>query len=209
LEAEIVGAVTTDVLRETMKGFERVSNEQLYNVLDVHDRRERSDLRARLRDMCKRGEAVRIGTAMYQYNKKYSVASKNTTYSAIWRFVRSQKPGWSISYAAQLTRVSYTQVARYCTWLENEGYIARHGKDGQTTLYCATEKADRSPETPYPPLTDKNPFERENAAAARLATLMLCHNPYQPRVAAEIVKNCNVLLARFAGTQNENGGEEK
>jgi hypothetical protein len=122
--------------------------------------------------------------------------------------VRTQKPGWSISYAAQLTRVSYTQVARYCAWLENESYIIRHGKDGSTILYRATYKADRSPETPYPPITDKNPFERENVAAARLATLMLCHNPYQPRVAAEIVKNCNVLLARFAGRQNENGGEQ-
>jgi hypothetical protein len=204
-------AVTTDVLREVMRGFKRVSNEQLYAVLNVHDRRERSDLRARLRDMCKRGEAVRIGTAMYEYNQNYSVAAKSGTFSAIWRFVRTQKPGWSISYAAQLTRVSYTQVARYCAWLENEGFISRHGKDGRTTLFRATEKADRSPETPYPPITDKDPFERENAAATRLATLMLCYNPYQTGFAAEIVKNCKVLLARFSVTQNENenGGEDK
>jgi hypothetical protein len=99
------------------------------------------------------------------------------------------------------------RFARYCGWLENEGYIAQHGKDGTTTLYRATDKADKSPETPYPPITDRNPFERENAAAARLATLMLCHDPYQPRVAAEIIKQCNVLLARFGVKQLENGGQ--
>ena len=146
-----------------------------------------------------------MASGLYEYNFRYR-PRENSSFPALWRFVRTQKPGWSITYASQLTRISYTQTNRYMGWLENEGYIARQGKNGQTSLYRATEKADMTPETPYPPITDRNPFERENVAAARLATLMLCHDPYKPRVAAEIVKNCNVLLARFAARQSENGG---
>jgi hypothetical protein len=203
--------ITTDMVREAMQSFcregERVSNGQLYNAMGLTCEQEKDRLRTRITDMIKAGEVFKIAAGLYQYNFKYRVR-KNTTFPVIWRFVRTQKPGWSISYACQLTRVSYTQAARYCAWLENEGYIARHGKDGQTTLYRATDKADLCPETPYPPTTDRNPFERENAAAARLATLMLCHDPYQPRVATEIVKQCNVLLARFAVNQLENGGNK-
>jgi hypothetical protein len=194
--------IATDTVREAMrifcKGGKRITNTQLYAALDLQDREERAVLRTRLRDMCKRGEAVRIDHAVYEYNFKFSLRIRNTTYAAIWRFVRTQKPGWSLTYACQLTRISHTQVARYCGWLENEGYIARHGKDGVTTLYRATDKADKSPETPYPPHTDKNPFEREASAAARIATLMLCHDPYQPKVARQIADACKVLLARFA-----------
>ncbi|MDR2055632.1 MAG: hypothetical protein LBQ10_07180 [Desulfovibrio sp.] len=201
--------ITTDMVREAMRSFCRggnqVSNAQLYKVMALTCEQEKDRLRTRITDMIKAGEVIKIASGLYEYNFRHRVR-KNTTFPVVWRFVRTQKPGWSIGYACQLTRVSHTQVARYCGWLENEGYIARHGKDGTTTLYRATDKADRTPETPYPPITDKNPFERENAAAARLATLMLCHDPYQPRVAAEIVKQCNVLLARFAVKEHENKG---
>jgi hypothetical protein len=196
-----------EAIRSFCKGGKQVSNAQLYTILSLTCEREKDRLRTRITDMIKNGEIIKIASGLYEYNFRHRVR-KNTSFPAIWRFVRTQKPGWSITYACQLIRVSYTQVARYCAWLENEGYITRYGKDGQTALYRATDKADRCPETPSPPTTDRNPFERENAAAARLATLMLCHNPYQPRVAAEIVKNCNVLLARFAVNQLENGGEE-
>jgi hypothetical protein len=204
--------ITTDMVREAMRSFckggKRVSNAQLYNVLALGNEKEKDRLRTRVNDMVQAGEVIKVSPGLYEYNDKYRVR-KNTTFPAIWRFVRSQKPGWSLNYTCQLTRISYTQVARYCAWLENEGYIVRHGKDGATTLYRATDKADRHPETPYPPITDKNPFERENAAAARIATLMLCHNPYQPTVARQIADACKVLLARFETpvTQNENKGE--
>lgn len=205
--------ITTPMIREAMRSFckggRRVSKAQLYEALALTCAQEKDRLRTRITDMIKSGEVIKISTGLYAYNYKFR-AREHPSYHAVWRFVRTQKPGWSINYACQLTRVSYTQVSRYCGWLENEGYIARHGKDGQTVLYRATDKADCSPETPYPPITDRNPFERENAAAARLATLMLCHDPYQPRVAAEIVKHCNVLLARFSVKQleNENKGDE-
>jgi hypothetical protein len=202
--------ITTDMVREAMRGFckggGRVTNAQLYAVMGLACEQEKNRLRTRITDMIKQGEVIKVSSGLYEYNYKFRLRS-NTTFPTIWRFVRTQKPGWSITYACQLTRVSYTQAARYCAWLENEGYITRYGKDGQTILYNVTGKGVLSPETPYPPTTDRNPFERENAAAARLATLMLCHDPYQPRVAAEIVKQCNVLLARFAVKQVENGGK--
>ncbi|MDR1398127.1 MAG: hypothetical protein LBJ14_10420 [Desulfarculales bacterium] len=200
--------ITTAMVRQAMRGFcadikdHRVSNAQLYEAMGLTQECEKARLRSCIADMTLSGETIKISPGLYEYNFKYR-SRENTSYPAIWRFVRTQKPGWSISYACQLTRVSYSRTARYIAWLENEGFVTRHGKDSKTTLYHATDKADRTPETPYPPLTDRNPFEKENAAAARLATLMLCHDPYQPRVAAEIVKHCKTLLARFAKNTKE------
>jgi hypothetical protein len=198
--------IAREALRSFCEGGKRVSNAQLYELMNLACEQEKNRLRTRIADMVRAGEVIKIAPGLYEYNFKYRLRQGGESFPKVWRFIRSQKPGWSITYACQLTRVSYTQAMRYCAWLENEGYITKHGKDGQTTLYRATDKADRCPETPYPPHTDRNPFERENAAAARLATLMLCHDPRQTRVAAEIVKNCNLLLARFA--VNKHGGNE-
>jgi hypothetical protein len=202
----IFQSITTAMVRQAMRGFcageKCVSLAQLYDVLDLQYEREKHTARARLAILTRTGEAVRVSSGLYKYNFKYR-ARENSTRPAIWRFVRSQKPGWSISYACQITRVSYIQVMRYILWLAEQGYIARHGKDGHTILYRATDKADQTPEPPYPPTSDRNPFEAENTAAARLAALMLCDNPYQPKVRDEIITNCNILLARFAGKNTE------
>lgn len=204
--------ITTDMVRAAMQSFchggKSVSNAQLYTVLGLDCEPEKDRLRTRVNNMVASGEVVKIKAGVYEYNFKYR-SRKNKTLPAVWRYVRMQKPGWSFNDACLLTRVSYTQVARYCTWLENEGYIALYGKDGATALYAATDKADATPETPFPPITDRNPFERENAAAAELARLMLCHDPYQPTTARKIVAACNVLLARFDKPFNqvENKGE--
>ena len=203
--------ITTEMTRETLRSFcrggKRVSNAQLYEVMGLCCEQEKDRLRTRIGDMVKQGEVIKVGPGLYEYNFKFRLR-QGESFPKLWRFARSQKPGWSITQASQLTRISYTQAARYFSWLENEGYIVRHGKDGATFLYRATDKAAASPETPYPPHTDRNPFERENAAAAHIARLMLCHDPYQPKTARDIVAACHVLLARFAGVnQLENGGE--
>ena len=205
--------ITMEMVREAMrshcKGGKRTSNAELYRVLDLKCEEEKDRLRTRLNGMVNQGEVLRVGRGLYEYNFTYRVR-KNTTFPAIWRFIRMQKPGWSLADVCQLTRISYSQVKRYCEWLENEEYIARHGKNGASTVYRATDKASSTPETPYPNITDRNPFERENAAAAELARLMLCHDPYQATTARKIVDACNVLLARFDSTfkQNENNGGE-
>lgn len=203
--------ITIEMVREAMRSHckpgVRVSNAELYRLLDLKCEEEKDRLRTRLNNMVIAGELLRVERGLYEYNFKYRVR-KNTTFPAIWRFVRMQKEAWSYADVCQLTRISYSQVKRYCEWLENEGYIVRYGKKGATFTYRATEKAELTPETPYPEITDRNPFERENAAAAELARLMLCNDPYQPTTARKIVAACNVLRARFDPTfnQNENNG---
>ena len=205
--------LTTAMVREVLQGYckpdVRVSNAELYNVFDLKNEVEKDRLRARLNDMAHNGELIRVERGLFEYNFKYRVR-KNVTFPAIWRFIRMKNESWSYGDVCQLTRISYSQVKRYCDWLENEGYIARYGKKGTTVLYRAANKADCTPETPYPNMTDRNPFERENAAAAELARLMLCHDPYQLATVRKIVAACKVLLARFDTTfnQNENNGGE-
>ena len=212
---ELSQAITTEMVRTAIqsfcKGGKPVSNSQLYQIMGLQNEKEKDRVRARTNDMVATGEIVRIAPGVYEYNFKHRVR-KNTSFPAIWRFVRMQKPGWSLAECCQLTRISYTQVKRYCEWLENENYIARYGKKGTSILYCTTEKASCTPETPYPDITDKNPFERENVAAAELARLMLCQDPYKLTTARKIVAACNVLLARFGKvikSENETvGGAE-
>lgn len=203
--------ITMEMLRAAMRSHckpgVKVSNAELYRVLGLKCEEEKNRLRTRLNGMVNQGEVIRVGPGQYEYNFKFRLR-KNTTFPVIWRFVRMQKEAWSFADVCQLTRISYSQVKRYCEWLENEEYIARYGKKGVTTTYRAMEKADRTPETPYPDISDRNPFERENAAAAELARLMLCHDPYQTTTARKIVAACNILRARFDPNfnQNENGG---
>lgn len=206
--------ITTDMVREAMRAFcaggRQVSNAQLFEVMELTQAQEKDRLRTRVTDMVAAGEVFRVARGLYEYNFKHR-SRKNTSFPRIWRFIRTQKPGWSFAMVSKLTQISYTQVMRYGRWLEDEQYIVRHGKDGTTQLYKATARASAAPETPFPPTTDRNPFERERAAAARLATLMLCHDPYSPRVAQEIVKHCCTLTERFGNTdtQHENGGQDK
>lgn len=134
------------------------------------------------------------------------------TLEAVWRFVRKAKPGWTLSECAMMTRVSYTQALRYCTWLADEGFIIRVGKDERNAAtWRATAKADRTPETPYPPTREADPYARERAAAATIVRLMLCADPDSKKTARGIVEACEVLLERFGGnrTTNENGASEE
>lgn len=108
-----------------------------------------------------------------------------------------------------MTRVSYTQALRYCNWLAEEGFIARTGRDDRNAVtWRATVKADKSPETPYPPLRKTDPFARERAAAATIARLLLCADPYAKRTAQGITEACKVLLARFDTNRTKNENEE-
>jgi hypothetical protein len=186
-----------EAVRSFCQGGKRVSNAQLYEAMALSSEPEKDRLRARVGCLVQQGEVIKVAPGLYEYNAKFRLRQAGESFPKLWRFVRTQKAGWSISQASQLVRVSYTQASRYCTWLENEGYITRSGKDGQTHLYRATDKADRTPETPYPPHTDRNPFARENVAAAQIARLLLCHDPYQQKTARDIVAACKVLLARF------------
>lgn len=201
-------SVTMEMVRDAMRSFCAegctVTNAQLYGLLGLTCEPEKDRLRTRVNGMVKQGEVMKLGPGKYKYNFTF-ILRENKSYAKMWRYVRARKPGWTYSEMSQLINIHYTQVSRYCAWLENEGYIMRRGKNGQAFTYAPTEKARLSPETPYPPLRDVDPFEKEKAAAAKIARLMLCNDPYAKKTAREIVAACNVLFARF---QPDNGGED-
>jgi hypothetical protein len=71
-------------------------------IMGLTYEQEKDRLRTRITDMIKAGEVIKITSGLYQYNFKYRVR-KNTIFPVSWRFVRTQKPGWSINYVCQLT----------------------------------------------------------------------------------------------------------
>jgi hypothetical protein len=207
-------SITVDMVRSALQSFcsngEKVTTKQIATALGLKCEAEKARLRKRLSDMAHHGELKRVGEGVFEYN--FSHRPRNPqSFSKIWRFVRHAKPGWSINEASLMTHLSYTQVSRYCAWLEEEDFICRVGRDGQASLYQATRKADSHPETPYPPLRDTDPFAKEKSAAARITQLLLCHDPYSKKVSQGVVEACQVLLARFekSVTQNENEQKEE
>lgn len=187
-------------------GEDTVSNAQLYEALDMlADEPEKARLRRRLNEMVRRGEVVRVEPGVYRYNWK-AQPDRGVSYGRIWRAVRIKKPGWSFADIAQVTRVSYSMVLRYCQWLQEEGYVERHGKRKQTLLYRTTNKAVLTPETPYPPLRTQDPFAKEKGAAAKLVRAMLCQDPYSGKTRRDVLEACRVLMERF-GKQTDNGGD--
>ena len=192
------------------EGGKEISYRLVYEALGLENEAEQAVVRSRISDMTRHGEVKRTRTGCFTYDFKHRPREAKS-YEALWRFVRKAKPGWSISECAMMTRVSYTQ-ARYCNWLAEEGFIARAGRDDRNAVtWRATVKADKNPETPYPPLRETDPFARERAAAATIARLLLCADPYAKKTAQSITDACKVLLARFDRnrTENENDNTEE
>lgn len=190
------------------EGGKEISYRLVYEALGLESEAEQAVVRSRISDMTRHGEVKRTRTGCFTYDFKHRPREAKS-YESLWRFVRKAKPGWSISECAMMTRISYTQALRYCNWLEEEGFIARAGKDDRNAItWRATVKADRTPETPYPPLRETDPFARERAAAATIARLLLCADPYAKKTAQSITEACKVLLARFDKNRTENENEE-
>jgi|GEM_PF-450894 len=199
--------VTLEMVRNAVQalgeGGREVSYRQVYEVLGLTNEGQQAVVRTRISNMAKHGEINRTKTGCFTYDFKHRPREAKT-YAVLWRFVRASKPGWDISGCAMLTRISYTQVLRYVSWLENEGYVERAGRnEKRAILYRATTKAAASPETPYPPIRESDPFQKERTAAATITRLMLCADPYAPKTARSIIDACRVLLNRF-----EKGGAE-
>ena len=189
------------------EGGKEISYRLVYEALGLENDAEQAVVRSRISDMTRHGEVKRTRTGCFTYDFKHRPREAKS-YEALWRFVRKAKPGWSISECAMMTRISYTQALRYCNWLAEEGFIARAGRDDRNAVtWRATVKADKNPETPYPPLRETDPFARERAAAATIARLLLCADPYAKKTAQSITDACKILLARFDRnrTENENG----
>lgn len=165
------------------EGGKEISYRLVYEALGLENDAEQAVVRSRISDMTRHGEVKRTRTGCFTYDFKHRPREAKS-YEALWRFVRKAKPGWSISECAMMTRVSYTQALRYCNWLAEEGFIARAGRDDRNAVtWRSTVKADKNPETPYPPLRETDPFARERAAAATIARLLLCADPYAKKTA--------------------------
>ena len=207
--------VTLEMVRQVAQtlceGDKTVSNHQIFAALALDCEPEKARARSRISNMVKHGEMTREADGLYRYN--FAKRPRNPkTYAIIWRFIRKAKPGWSITECSMMTRVSYTQALRYCNWLEEEGFIARAGRDDRNAItWRATVMADRTPETPYPPLRETDPFAREKAAVVRIVDLLLRAYPYSVKTARGITEACKVLLARFDKnrTENENNNPEE
>lgn len=196
------------VLQALGEGGKEITCSLVYEAMGIADGKEQAIVRSRMADMARSGEVKRTEFGRYVYNFG-CCPREEKSYDALWRFVRKAKPGWTISECAMMTRVSYSQALRYCIWLEEEGFAMREGKNERNAAtWKGTVKADRTPETPYPPAKEADPFARERTAAAAIARLMLCANPHAKRTAQGITEACQVLLARFDNncteTENEN-----
>ena len=197
------------VVQALGKDGAEVSNHMIFNALSIDTEQKKARVRARIGGMVRHGELTRMKDGVYVYN--FNRRPRNPrTYCAIWRFVRKAKPGWSLNDVCTMTRVSYTQVRRYCDWLQEEGYISTVGREKNSILYRASHKADLNPETPFPPLRETNPFEQENNAAVQIINALLKQDPYSVKTAKIITKAARTLLERFEKTitQSENEGED-
>ncbi|WP_319543189.1 hypothetical protein [uncultured Pseudodesulfovibrio sp.] len=195
-------SVTMDQLRDVIQrltegGKNTISNAMLYEALGFEDEVEKQRMRRRVTSMIKKSELIRISPGWYSYNPKAQPQRNGEAYMRVWRLVRSKNPGWSMHDMATVTRVSYTMVTRYCGWLLEEGYLARHGRKGNTRLYRATQKAKEQRDTPYPPIAPSDPFDKERSAACRLVRLMMERDLYQNGVRGKLLKELNILNKRF------------
>ena len=143
----------------------------LFEAFGLTEEGDKARLRNRINDMARMGEVVKVRPGVYTYNFGYR-PRENRSLPAIWRFVRKAKPGWCLKECALMVRVDYTRVLRYAAWLEEQGYIQRIGRNGKNAVtYRGTSKADMTPETPYPPYKETDPFQKERAAAATIARI--------------------------------------
>lgn len=193
--------VTKEAVRAAMRALgqdgKEITYRLVYEALGLESEAQQAIVRSRISDMRRHGEVTRQAPGYFSYNFDYR-RTEGKTFPAIWRYVRAAKPGWTLSDCALMTRVSYTRVLRYCTWLQEEGYIERQGKAAnQANTWRATRKAEQTPETPYPPLRETDPYARERSAAATITRLMLCSDPHSRHTARRIVDAAHILLVRF------------
>jgi hypothetical protein len=197
-----------EVARNMGKDGREITNAMLYTALGVpkEDTAERDRIRRRCNTMVFSGELKRVRPGCYTYNFKAATARDHDKLIAIWRAIKSAKPGFT---AQEITRVSgadYTYVVKYFKHLEFEGYIKRHGRDGNTLLYRITAKTRSLKQAPHPPRAIKDPFAEERRQLHELVGLFLLRDPYQPAVRDKIVAACRTILARFEKEEVNDAG---
>lgn len=185
------------VLQAYCKDGQFVTNTQLYSFMALDAEVEQSRLRTCVNRLVAAGEVQRVGRGSYIYNFG-QVSRQDGMIKKIWRFVRSQKAGWTTDHCALLTHVARRHVRRYVYWLLENSYIEQFGITDETQkTYAATALALSQPDAPYQPTIVSDAFLEEKVAASVINRALLCKNPYLPGTAQEIVEACQLLLARF------------
>ena len=180
---------------------DRITYARLYEIFGLTTEGDKAKLRSRMSDMLQRGELKRIEPGVFTYHPQAIGRREGVGYQRVWRAIRSARPGWTTQELAQVTRMSYSMVRKYCRWLWREGFIAPHGRKGNTRLWRATSAAKARRQTPYPPRRQPDPYQAERAAACRLVRCLMDKDPGRPGVRARIVKECRTLLERFGREQ--------
>lgn len=188
-----------DVILGLSEGGQRtISNALLFETLGRDDAAGKSRLLRQLQDMVNRGELVRVGRGEMRYEPKSASARHGELYQRIWRAIRAKQPGFTCRDLAVVAAAGANHVQRYVHWLVAQGYLRRHGKEGNTVLYAATGTARERREIPYPPLGINDPWEGERNAACRLVRLLMERDPSGQKTM--IVDNCRAILDRFETT---------
>jgi predicted transcriptional regulator len=197
-----------EVVQNLGRGGDEITHPMIYAALGVprEDTAERDRIRRRCNMMVQSGELKRIKPGHYTYNPRAATARDHDKLIAMWRAIKSAKPGFT---AQEITRVSgaeYSYAIKYLKHLEAEGYIKRHGRDGNTLLYRATAKTRGQSKTPHPPRAIKDPFAEERRQLHEMVGLFLLRDPYQPAVRDKIVAACRTILARFEKEEANDAG---
>jgi len=202
-------SVGMDRLRETLQSLTKtgkgVSNQLLYQALQLEDEESKARLRRRLNELVKRGELRRIMPGVYEYD--HAAAPKPPiaeSYVRLWRVIRTSKPGWTLQDVILVAGIDQRQAREYVRWLASEevGLVARAGRDGNSWLWRTTMKGLDQRETPYPQRL-RDPWESERDAACRLVRCYMEANPDAPRVRRRISEAARLILASVEDIQTE------
>jgi hypothetical protein len=184
-------------------GKKEVSTLALCAAVGAEDEATKAKVRRSVWHMVNRGELVRVRPGVFtaKPNRMVMMERNGMSYRRMWLIMRTERAGWTIAAIAATTRLHNSTVNKYCLWLLGEGFLVQCGKKGNERLFRVTAKGVDHVETPFPPVTEKDPFVRERNAAARLARVFM--EPDPARHSEKIVQECQVILARFS-SRNEN-----
>lgn len=193
--------MTVEMVRGVVAGLsgggkKEVSNALIYQALGLETEPEKARCRSRIENLLQRKELERISPGKYRHTPK-PLGRYGDSYVRMWRAARSQTKAFDLSLIQQISHVSNSTAGKYVKFLESERYLRRAGKRGNIKLYAVTAQGRNQRETPFPPLPIKDPFATQRSAMSRLARIFFEKDLYAPRNGEKIVKECEIILARF------------
>jgi hypothetical protein len=186
-----------EAARNLGKGGAVFSNRMLYQALGGVDEPAKDRIRRRAASLVTTGEFIRVGRGEYRYNPKAAPARNGEMITRMWRALKSAKPGFSVQDLARISGAGYSNTLGYIRCLEEAGYLRTCGRNGNTILYRATEKARNQVHAHQPPRPLRDPFENEKEKVHELVSYFMLRDLYQPAVRKSVVACCKTILDRF------------